>query len=82
MSTCEIEDCGRETVGTVNGIEVCERCRVHFESVGWGTVYFGGRWHGVKGCTYTPTNCKLFPGLKNNPLEGDRRGLNFLALEA
>lgn len=65
MSTCEIEDCGRETVGTVNGIEVCERCRVHFESVGWGTVYFGGRWHGVKGCTYTPTNCKLFPGLKN-----------------
>lgn len=62
-STCEIEGCGRGCIGTMNGVAVCDRCRVEFESVEMGAVRFGGRWHGVIGAVYTPENVALFPGL-------------------
>lgn len=47
--TCEIEDCHGGRVATVNGIGVCERCRQEFTSESFGAVFFGGRWHGVRG---------------------------------
>ena len=61
---CEILDCGRTSPRqTMNGIRMCERCRVNFESVGLGAVRFGGRWHGVRGARYTPEQTAIFPGL-------------------
>lgn len=64
MKRCEIEGCDREVSGTMNGIFVCERCRIHFGSVGLGAVYFDGRWHGVRGATYTERQCASHKGLK------------------
>lgn len=46
---CEIEGCLGGSVGTANGIHVCERCRIHGTSIDGWSVYFGGRWHGVRG---------------------------------
>ncbi|WP_297826378.1 hypothetical protein [Mycobacterium sp.] len=46
---CEIKECGHAATSIMNGIHVCERCRIGFVSVGFGAVYFDGRWHGVSG---------------------------------
>jgi len=62
-NACEILDCRGLVVANVNGVAVCERCRVHFTSVGFGAVFFGGCWHGVRGATYTPEQVEAFPGL-------------------
>jgi hypothetical protein len=62
---CEIEGCGRVAAAQVNGIAVCDRCRLHFVSAGAGAVWFGGRWHGVLGAMYAPIIAQEFPGLKD-----------------
>ncbi len=61
---CEIEGCDRGSVGRTNGIHVCERCRIHFTSLGFGAVYFNSRWHGVRGANYTPEQVATHPGLR------------------
>lgn len=71
---CEIEGCCNAANSTTNGIRTCERCRIHFESVGMGAVYFGGRWHGVTGATYTDEQVALFPGVRQPAVAGDLRG--------
>lgn len=64
-SECEIEGCGRGTTGTIGGIHVCERCRRDWESARpWGAVYFGGRWHGVRGATYGADVVAALPGVE------------------
>jgi len=63
-SECEIEGCGRAAVGTVNGIGVCERCRIAFESAGMGAVRFGGRYHGVIGARYSAEQIALCSGVE------------------
>lgn len=65
--TCEIRDCGRRVNSTTNGIATCERCRIDFVSVGFGAVYFAGRWHGVSGASYDAAQLAVFPGLEARP---------------
>lgn len=60
---CDIVDCEHDRVAIVNGICVCERCRLDFVSIGFGAVRFDGRWHGVRGATYTAHQADIFPGL-------------------
>lgn len=69
-TVCEVEGCESMGVASQTGIAVCERCRRGFVSVGCGAVYFGGRWHGVRGATYTPEQRCSFPGLPSRVLRG------------
>ena len=62
--TCEIDGCGNGASATMNGVSVCERCRVEFTSCGMGAVYFGGRWHGVIGATYNAEQRAAHAGLR------------------
>lgn len=66
----EIERCGRAAVACVNGIHVCERCRIDFVSVGDGAVYFSGRWHGVLGATYSAKQIDAYPGIAQSLAAG------------
>ena len=63
ITTCEIIDCGEHASAMTHGVRVCERCRQKFASVGFGAVYFAGRWHGVIGATYTAEQAAAYPGL-------------------
>lgn len=61
--TCEIDGCANDMSGRINGIYVCERCRIHFTSAGMGAVFFDKQWHGVRGATYAADVVDVHPGL-------------------
>ena len=63
IERCEIAECGAPAVGTMNGVTVCERCRIGYTSVGAGVVFFAGSFHGVRGATYDDAAIAAHGGL-------------------
>jgi hypothetical protein len=63
MKKCEISGCDHGSVVAANGIRVCARCEHDLVSVGFGAVYLGGAWNGVRGAVYTAKQAQVFPGV-------------------